>query len=259
MSGQDRQWLLVLSEQCYRRLLAVYPAAFRRDYGPAMAQLFRDHSRAVYRRYGWRGLPTLWFHTLGDLLTTLWQERLAELAVLWQFNHRVLQLERSLWMTWENSSKANRFGRRLAEVLSEEPIYYQLLTAPEPTPRMTDVIESMALEGDLEEPDTMLSLFQSLAGDNRETQSDHWLADLREAARQIYQTGPLGDTARITDRLVRMIYIDPTLYDLIAAVEPGYGLQDIVESLALEVDVEEVEAMLQLMRQLQYEMRPTRA
>jgi hypothetical protein len=154
-------------------------------------------------------------------------------------------------MSHQTANKTNAFGRRLAEVLNEEPIYYRLLTAPEPTPRMSDVIESLALEGDLEAPDTMLSLFQSLAEGGPDTHAADWLTDLQEAARQIYQTGPLSDTARITDRLVRIIYMNPQLYDLIAAVEPGYGLQDIIESMVLEGDVDEVETMLQLMAQLQ--------
>jgi hypothetical protein len=248
MATRGRQWLLDLSEWLYRRLLFLYPHSFRRDYGSALVQLFRDDSRAVYREQGWTGLPALWLHTLNDLLITICQEHL---ACLLETSKQIFHLERNQWMTWENAGKTNLFGQRLAEILSEEPIYYRLLTAPEPTARMSDVIESMALEGDLEEPDTMLSLFQSLAGDSPQTRKPQWLVDLSEAARQIYQTGPLTDMARITDRLVRMIYLQPQLYELIAAFEPGYGLQDIVESLALEGGVDDVETMLQLMGQLQ--------
>lgn len=40
------------------------------------------------------------------------------------------------------------------------------------------------------------------------------------------------------------------MYELIAAVEPGYGLLEVVESLALEMNLEEVEPSLALMREL---------
>jgi hypothetical protein len=34
-----------VSEKIYRRLLRAYPKAHRAEYGPAMAQLFRDQCR----------------------------------------------------------------------------------------------------------------------------------------------------------------------------------------------------------------------
>ena len=43
---------------------------------------------------------------------------------------------------------------------------------------------------------------------------------------------------------------DPELYELVAAAEPGYGLLDIVKSLALEMNAKEVETAMQLMYQL---------
>jgi hypothetical protein len=56
--------------------------------------------------------------------------------------------------------------------------------------------------------------------------------------------------ATVTGKLLQLIYAEPRLYELVASVEPGYGLIEILESLALEVDAEEVESMLGLMRQL---------
>ena len=41
-----------------------------------------------------------------------------------------------------------------------------------------------------------------------------------------------------------------TPFELLVAVEPGYGLRDLVEGLALEVNLDEIEPMMALMRQL---------
>ena len=78
---------------------------------------------------------------------------------------------------------------------------------------------------------------------------DRWLTRLRDAARRIYAE-PRDEPANLTDRILRMVYADPHLYELIAAVEPGYGLLEVIESLALEMNLEEVEPSLALMREL---------
>ncbi len=41
---------VTVSVRIYERLLAIYPAGFRREYGPAMKQLFRDQCRDVWTR-----------------------------------------------------------------------------------------------------------------------------------------------------------------------------------------------------------------
>jgi hypothetical protein len=58
-------------------LLIAYPAAFRRAYGPEMAQVFRDCCRDATRRAGVPGLVALWSRTLGDLAISGWRERVA--------------------------------------------------------------------------------------------------------------------------------------------------------------------------------------
>ncbi len=75
-----RRWLLAASERVYRALLAAYPARFRRDYGPDMAQVFGDCCRAAYRCRGLPGLLRLWIDTLLDLLTTVPREHMAGLV-----------------------------------------------------------------------------------------------------------------------------------------------------------------------------------
>jgi hypothetical protein len=58
--------LVKFSLVLYRLLLAAYPAAFRQEYGGAMAQLFRDTALDGYRRRGLWGLLGVWLRTLGD-------------------------------------------------------------------------------------------------------------------------------------------------------------------------------------------------
>lgn len=63
------------SERLFRRLLGLYPAAFRAEYGEPMAQLFADQRRDALRA-GRGGLAWLWLDTLADLLVTAAREHL---------------------------------------------------------------------------------------------------------------------------------------------------------------------------------------
>ena len=67
-----------LSERLYQGLLAVYPAAHRREYGPLMLQLFRDLRRDTWRRGKRWDLAMLWLRVLGDVGTTAWAEHVSE-------------------------------------------------------------------------------------------------------------------------------------------------------------------------------------
>ena len=58
--------VLLIVERLYHILLFAYPAAHRREYGPLMAQLFRDLYRDSHRRDGFVGLLRLWSHVLKD-------------------------------------------------------------------------------------------------------------------------------------------------------------------------------------------------
>jgi capsular polysaccharide biosynthesis protein len=70
---------VVVSEKLFERLLAAYPEAHRREFGPAMAQLFRDQCREAWRAgRGW-GLTRLWLRVLPDLLKTSLLEHLLAL------------------------------------------------------------------------------------------------------------------------------------------------------------------------------------
>jgi hypothetical protein len=244
---------MVVSDCIYRWLLGIYPMSFRQDYGGEMAQLFRDCSRDACQQRGSIGLAGLWLHTLGDLVITVPREHLAELNAsesVRPVSTAVGSVERSDTMPWDFVRDRHPFGERLAKVLDQKPAYYQLLISSEPTRRMNDIVESLAMDGDPKQPETTLDLFQELATDLPEKRLARWLTGLRDVAQKIYSPAPPDTAPTVTDKLLRLIYADPRLYELVAAVEPGYGLLDIVESLALEVDIDDVEEMLELMRQL---------
>lgn len=60
----------------YRFLLAVYPTAFRNEFGEAMTQLFRDTALDGYRRHGLLGLSAVWLRTLLDFTNSVLRQHL---------------------------------------------------------------------------------------------------------------------------------------------------------------------------------------
>ena len=58
------------SERLYARLLGLYPAAYRREYGPLMLQLFRDLERDARRAGSAEARLGLWGTVLGELAQT---------------------------------------------------------------------------------------------------------------------------------------------------------------------------------------------
>ncbi len=64
------------SPKLYQILLVAYPAEHRREYGPLMAQLFRDLCRDTYQRSGLLGLVGVWIPTLWDLVKTAASEHI---------------------------------------------------------------------------------------------------------------------------------------------------------------------------------------
>lgn len=57
-------------ERLYRRLLRLYPAAFRGRFGDEMAQLFGDQLRDARAAGAPAGVARMWLRTLGDLALT---------------------------------------------------------------------------------------------------------------------------------------------------------------------------------------------
>ncbi len=70
--------LLAVSDHLYRALLILYPRAFRREFGPHMAQVFGDACRQVEGERGPSGILILWVSIVGDLAVTALHERLLE-------------------------------------------------------------------------------------------------------------------------------------------------------------------------------------
>ena len=70
------QW----ADRLYRLFLLAYPAAFRREYGRDMAQLFRDTCRDAYRRSSTLSIRGVWIPALTDLVRTAMKERVLALT-----------------------------------------------------------------------------------------------------------------------------------------------------------------------------------
>src|SRR5690349_11072388 len=83
---RDTSWIVAASTRLYRLLLVVYPPGFRRVYGPAMAQVFRDCCRAAVQRQCASGVDSVWASTLPDLAESGVRDRsVAALARFGQF------------------------------------------------------------------------------------------------------------------------------------------------------------------------------
>lgn len=70
--------MVSFSGRVYALLLLAYPARFRREYGPEMAQVFRDDLHGTLRNKGTSGLVGLWFLVVFDLSKTAFAEHLWE-------------------------------------------------------------------------------------------------------------------------------------------------------------------------------------
>jgi uncharacterized protein involved in exopolysaccharide biosynthesis len=66
-----------ISQKLYEHLLAAYPRSHRREYGGAMAQLFRDQCRDAWAEGRALGVAALWCRILPDLIKTSFIERCA--------------------------------------------------------------------------------------------------------------------------------------------------------------------------------------
>lgn len=62
----------------YSLLLATYPSGFRHEYGPHMAQVFRDCTLRSYRLDGLPGVLDLWIRTLLDYFKSVIEEHLQQ-------------------------------------------------------------------------------------------------------------------------------------------------------------------------------------
>jgi hypothetical protein len=77
-SEQPDGRLIAISSAIYCALLALYPLAFRREFGNEMAQVFRTALRREWRARGAAGVVSLWMPMVSDLIVTALRERLAQ-------------------------------------------------------------------------------------------------------------------------------------------------------------------------------------
>ena len=113
----------------YERLLAIYPAKHRREYGPLMAQLFRDQCRDALEREGWMGLVGLWCRVLWDTAKMSVVEHIAAIQRI-DFMKITSRLTSSNWLAAVAVGMAGdrrwaaRYSR--AELLTSEEAYLLL-------------------------------------------------------------------------------------------------------------------------------------
>jgi capsular polysaccharide biosynthesis protein len=79
MTDSTNPKAVAFSVRVYERLLAVYPAEFRREFGPSMKQVFRDQCMDATAAEGKRGLFLLWCRALLDWIKTVALEHGADL------------------------------------------------------------------------------------------------------------------------------------------------------------------------------------
>jgi hypothetical protein len=65
---------VIVSVRLYRWLLSAYPKGFWQEYGPLMAQVFRDCCRRAYHHGGALALLALWVRTALDYIKTIVEE-----------------------------------------------------------------------------------------------------------------------------------------------------------------------------------------
>src|SRR5262245_11355563 len=80
MGEKDMDRSRSLSDRLYAALLRAYPAAFRREAGLDMAEMFRDLQRDARKRSGRAGLLGLWVRSLVDVARNAPPERVAGLG-----------------------------------------------------------------------------------------------------------------------------------------------------------------------------------
>lgn len=234
---------VALALRVYRFLLRVYPPTFRQEYGREMLQVFQASCRARRQRQGWRGLFFYCLNALVDLLLTASRE-------WWRACASQPVLERSRIML-RPVDQFRPFLEEMTTALERQPTYYPLfVTKIEALQSVNTVADCLALEGDLTDSTMLFTLFQN-AGDGMPlATTPRWLARLCEAVRQSQADEATAPAAEVTGQLIQRIYADPDLFELIAGEEVGQQLVDVVESLALDGNAEEIDQMLALMQQL---------
>jgi hypothetical protein len=247
------RWL-GLSDRLYGVLLTAYPADFRQAFGGEMRALFRACCRDAARE-GRVALLAVWLSAMGDLTKNALLERLSGAPQNEKAGKRMtLAVNNRTLLAWQGGVGNNAFGKRLADVLSHNPTYSDLLVPDEPPRQVLDVVDSMALDADPARPDAAVTLFEQLCQDLPPEESDALVRQLREsmwragAEEAVERAAESGDT--LTGELLRRVYADPALFGLVASVGADADLADLLDVLALDARADDVEEALGLVRQL---------
>jgi protein phosphatase len=84
MESLPSQRLVSLSDTLYRLLLRCYPAEFRREYAPEMAQTFRTCCREALQQRGTSGVMQLWGTILYDFTTSVFVQHMRAVVAQWK-------------------------------------------------------------------------------------------------------------------------------------------------------------------------------
>lgn len=82
-SSSQPSFVFELSQRAFARLLFLYPREYRQEYGPHMAQLFKDCSREAASQGSAAALLELWVSTLLDVFKTALEQHMKE---FWHMN-----------------------------------------------------------------------------------------------------------------------------------------------------------------------------
>jgi hypothetical protein len=98
MSHRHTPWTVRSSAILYRRLLLLYPRAFRQQFAADLAQVFMDVTGEAYQRDGAMGVLGAWGRALPDLAATVLAERSVQMgdSTLMQLGGLCLMLGSSL-------------------------------------------------------------------------------------------------------------------------------------------------------------------
>lgn len=227
----------------YRCIIQLYPPQFRQEYESEMVQHFVTNWRAYRRTRCYWQLSRFLVHEFSDLFASAGEE--------W-------------WRIWFLSDESQRsqpmirpidqrrpFVEEATTVMDRRPDYYRLFVTEIESLQSVGVVgDCLALDVDPANPAALFALFQDGAEGTLEATVPRWLTRLCAAVRQSLQDVSPGPSANLTKQLIQRIYADPILFELVAAEEVGHQLVDVVESLALDGNVDEIDEMLALMQEL---------
>ena len=250
----DQGALLGFSARLYRRLLCLYPAEFRAEFGREMTMVFAACCREALRQGGLAALAAAWLATLSDLVGNALQEWACHAGDHEEDIRMTMRSDGSTYLIWRTAGGGPAFGERLTRVLASDPVYADTLVTNEPNQHMLTVVDSVALDADPQQPQEALALFAQLSGtapSEAPSQEPGLLLDqLRDAVRRAGAAHVPASVHTLTGELLRRVYADPALFSLVSAVESDDELATLLEVLALDARADDLDEALALVSEL---------